>query len=783
MNHATDTPRQFLASFIRGHEKALAESHHFPPRTRPVTAPAIKASNPVAPRPSTSGASAALYSTLSIPTLGLASSTPKPARLFLTPNQTYYLLSRFEELGVDPGPRNIRLENIHAEASSSNYVSFLQNALPTPKARRGSDQISIQSVSSVRSTMSSMWSSLSASLSGGIESRRTKQKAVAKEDLRYLYSAFTKIPHLKLAMDHRIRRIQGYEEFPFDSAVPLWVFKNICDLEIIDVDYRSFYGWDRLADQLRSLTLKRAGLDDIEGLLTSIVLDDMDRRRRRTSKNTASPIGYPSPGAKYAELARSQTSPDTPVARSRPLSGDVSKSLEWSRPPLTTARTTPRPRRRPERRDSAHLDRVAASASSPDTSPEGTPRNSSSHLPGLGILPSNKWQFLRHLGLADNGLTHMTAESLVPIMTTLTSLDLSFNHFVEVPDALSSLVSLRSVNLSHCMIDSLRSLSKTPLPAITVLALRNNRISSLAGIESLVSLERLDLRENRLTDPTELARLTRMPEFRDVYVSKNPFTSMFESYRVTIFNLFRSVPGYLQDVTIDSSGPSSSEKRLLADRAADRPQQPGPNLIQHEVVVMPISSGKNDNQVTICEAPINLPDAAMAEHAHRKKLPKRRVVDVAESHGRSLRRDDDVPPPPPPKDPDYVGTLKNTHKSSHAAGSAAAGSVEPDSAQSRGSPIHASTDRGTPTSMKTGGSSLTSLDAPSFSGSSDMYRKRIEELKQNFGSDWLNMLGDAQTSPISPRAMTTPASPETLSGRAIPQLTPAAVVSSGKGLS
>src|SRR6202044_2797517 len=131
---------------------------------------------------------------------------------------------------------------------------------------------------SVMSGMSSLWASFG--LGSSAASRGERQKAAIEMDLKYLYSAFTKIPCLRLAPDRRARLIEGYEEFPFDSAVPLYAFKNLGSLEIIDVDFRQFFGWDRLAEQLRTLTVKRANVDDPMDLLTNIVLDDMDKRRR-----------------------------------------------------------------------------------------------------------------------------------------------------------------------------------------------------------------------------------------------------------------------------------------------------------------------------------------------------------------------------------------------------------------------------------------------------------------------------------------------------------------------
>lgn len=122
-----------------------------------------------------------------------------------------------------------------------------------------SDSLSIHSVTSVRSVMtgvSSLWSNLG--FGSSITSRQEKAKAALDADLKYLYSAFTKVPCLKLAPDRKAKLVEGYEEFPFDTAVPLLAFKNTSSLEICDIDIRQFFGWDKLSEQLRSLVVKRA---------------------------------------------------------------------------------------------------------------------------------------------------------------------------------------------------------------------------------------------------------------------------------------------------------------------------------------------------------------------------------------------------------------------------------------------------------------------------------------------------------------------------------------------
>ncbi|KAF1815611.1 hypothetical protein P152DRAFT_496222 [Eremomyces bilateralis CBS 781.70] len=581
-----------LASFVRTHEKALANALQLQRNQRPHgSSSQATGSMPVMPTTPQSS-SASLASALSLPYLSFTSYNLKPAKLTLTPHHLFYLLSRFEELGVQVGPMNVRLENIHTDVSPTNYVSFLNQA-QRKKSRGPSDRDSIHSVSSMRSVMSGM-SSFWSSLGFRKDSKSEKQKAAIKEDLRYLYSAFTKIPCLRLSPDHKAPLIAGYEEFPFDSAVPLFAFKNLGALEIYDVDFRQFYGWDRLAEQLRSLTVKRGGVDDPADLLINIVLDDMDRRRRRSAKGQSSPV-LPVPGSspalKSAELHKQGSTPnslgsETALAVASPQRESIGRTGSTG---STISQRTARPRQRSvspmrgghsSRPTSSNFGRNStatlrrSSGSSGSSLPSGTPRGSSTNLLSLNYFPSTKWRFLRHLSLADNGMTSLNAASFAPVANTLQSLDLSSNLFTEIPDALSSLVALRALNLSNCMIGSLHSLLRNPLPAISTLNLRGNRLRSLAGIERLLSLQRVDFRDNKLSDPTELARLTGVPEIQELFVNRNPFTRTHSNYRVTIFNLFRATPGFIEDIIIDSTLPSYSERKQLVDRAPLPPNLP-----------------------------------------------------------------------------------------------------------------------------------------------------------------------------------------------------------------
>ncbi|KAG9257312.1 uncharacterized protein F5Z01DRAFT_671748 [Emericellopsis atlantica] len=677
-----------LASFVRTHEKALANALQFQRREtrhRPSQSTSSVSTIPKSPslpnRPATSSSASTLAATFSLGALNLTSNNVKSARLALTPHHLFYLLSRFEELGIAVGPMKVRLENLHDTTTAANYVSFLGD---TQRSRsRESDVGSIRSVSSVRSVMSGMsalWASLG--IGASISAARTeRQKAAVQSDLKYLYSAFTKIPCLRLAPDWRARLIRGYEEFPFDSAVPLYVFKNLQALEVSSIDFRQFFGWDRVADQLRSLTLKRAGIEDPADILIDIVLDDMDKRRRRTSKTQSSPgttWGFGGSSRRGSvvpppELQRSMTAPGLGETRLPPSEVRVG-SLTPSEHAIEDSSTSDTTRSYAAVRTSDELSKSPAKSSRPRSNSPSRPNNGRSHSNQLrssqqrirrsgsgssnsslseswhhhgrgsssgnvlvtGILPATKWRFLRHLSLADNAMTSILPTSLAPLSNTLYSLDISSNLFTQIPDSLATLTALRALNLSHCMIDSLQSLTRNPLPAITALNLRGNRLSSLAGVEKLYPLERLDLRDNHLTDPSEIARLTGIPDIREIWVEGNPFTRTHKDYRIAILNLFRKTPGYTDDIIIDGAGPGSNERRYLVERPPVPESVPvvkpkAPEVPTVDVAKPTIVYGSPQSPSSRRERPV--PRAVMSEintgSTRRKKTPKRRIVDLA----------------------------------------------------------------------------------------------------------------------------------------------------------
>jgi hypothetical protein len=803
-------PQQQLASFVRSHEKALANAlqskrqnaprHGHSQSTSSVT---VQPSTALPERPSTSASSAtsALASAFSLGAFKFTSNNVKSAKLALTPHHLFYLLSRFEEMAIPVGPMKIRLENLHDSSTAANYVSFLSNS-HSSRSRDG-DGGSIHSVSSVRSVMSGMsalWTSFG--IGASISAARTeRQKAALQTDLKYLYSAFTKIPCLKLAPDRRARLIKGYEEFPFDSAVPLHVFKNVQSLEVLSIDFRQFFGWDRMADQLRSLTLRRASVEDPADILIDIILDDMDKRRRRTSKaqaQTSPTTSWPantSPRRSYSmhhpELRKSMSMPSSPDPRtsmadlrigSVPLSehaiddvvshsrrpsliggDDEHDHAKYGRPRSNSpSRPTSSSRNQPGHiRGSYHKMRRSGSGSSQSSlSDSWHVRGGSSGNVLNNILPPSKWRFLRHLGLPENAMTMLPATSLFPLANTLYSLDLSSNLFAEIPDSLSTLTALRALNLAHCMIDSLQSLTRNPLPAIAALNLRGNRLSEIAGIEKLLPLERLDLRDNLLADPVEIKRLTVLPDIREIWVEGNPFVRTHRNYRVFIFNFFRSTPGYTEDPIIDGTGPTYSERKQLIDRV------PMPAAVPVVKTAMP-QPPVVDVAVDVCREPAMLrkerpiPKAVASETStRRRKTPKRRIVDLATSNSDA----------PAPIFGTSLGELENNYRISTSQETPTMPSLPAFSNKSvTSTTTTSSTLINTPTNHhillpeapradlpletdlppiydKMATSNRVWVDsewkAADWDANAELYRRRIEALRDKVGSDYLSVLSE-----------------------------------------
>lgn len=315
------------ASFIRNHEQSLAES------------------GVVRRRKISNTSSFSVFNPLGW--IGLTETTPRtPTVLSLDPHHLFYILIRLEALGFDVGSLDIHVDN------PSRPMSFINVA---------DDKLETSSIASFRSSISAI-SKLSI---GSSWWGRTELPSVEKE-LKYLYSSFTKLPALSIHAPGPTVIKELAEDPPGNNAIPLYVFRNLQCLECLDIDPRSLLGWDKLAESLRSLTIKRSGLDDPIVIIVNAVVEDQTRIAAEARSN----------GRRYGSTRSFQRAlvPDT-----------VQEEVD-----------------------------------------EANDTNNSGSLPSFRKLPPLKWAFLRHLCLADNALTSISS-SLFGYLSALTHLDLSSN--------------------------------------------------------------------------------------------------------------------------------------------------------------------------------------------------------------------------------------------------------------------------------------------------------------------------------------------------------------------
>ena len=237
-----------VASFIRSNEARLAEAAFQRRRRR---------------RPSQPPSSGLTLNPLQwFSSDGTQQSTrPKPLMFVIDTHHLFYILTRLEALRYNVGSLDVKAI---APSRPMNYVDVFHG-------EDTSDTISLSSIRTSLSTVSRL--SLGAGLWGRPEPPSLDQ------ELKYIFSSFTKIPALLLRAPgpKQIAEVAG--DPPNENALPLDIFRNLQSLECIDIDPRTLLGWDRLCESLWSLTVVRSGLDDVSDLFIDAVSGDSSRRQ------------------------------------------------------------------------------------------------------------------------------------------------------------------------------------------------------------------------------------------------------------------------------------------------------------------------------------------------------------------------------------------------------------------------------------------------------------------------------------------------------------------------
>ncbi|RPD57632.1 L domain-like protein [Lentinus tigrinus ALCF2SS1-7] len=453
-----------------------------------------------------------------------AVSNAKPVVLAYDYHHLFYLLMRMEALGLEVGSLDIKMDS---PARPMNYIE-----LPTNGDR--SDALSFVSLRSSFSAVSRL------SLGVGWFGRPAPPSL--DSELKYIYSCFTKVPALALHAPESKLIAELANDTPNENALPMDAFKNLQSLQCTDIDPRMLLGWDRLSGSLRSLTVKRSGMEDVSDIFIAAVKDDQARREGRVSS-----------------------------LKSRKLSHGVSRQSSFH--------STKLPESVPEGNEDAE-DEVDAPPSSPDT-PKPLPSNA---------LPSLSWAFLRHLSLADNALTFLPT-SFLPYLTSLTHLDLSSNLLVSVPPGLSALYNLIYLNLSDNMIDSVLGIY-TNLGGVLTLNLSHNRLESICGLERLYALERVDLRHNLIEESAEVGRLATLPNIVEVSVEGNPLVEFEEGYRIRCFDFFWKEK---KNILLDGSPPGFYEKRYLTSPPPEQMTSSRPQSVAVSPPIVAVGSPSKIN--------------------------------------------------------------------------------------------------------------------------------------------------------------------------------------------
>ena len=365
------------------------------------------------------------------------------------------------------------------------------------------------SISSLQTTMSAL-SGLA--MGGGVGQQNRsgggmggwwagKRVDVASE-IKYIYSALTKIPSLRIGPPP-LKLIEGFEDCPGEMSVPLDAFKNVQLLEFDEADPRAFIGWDRLSQQLRSLSIKRSGVEDITDIIIDAVINDGLQRRGERVHHRKRKVHAPDAEGEIGPAAASNSGSATNLGETQSI------SLQ-------------------------------------------------------GPLPSLAWHFLRHLSLSDNSLTFLHP-SCLSCLTSLTSLDLSNNLLNAVPPSLNLLPQLESLNLTNNLIDSVMGIP-TSLPGIKSLNLSQNRLESLCGLERLPTLMRIDLRKNEIFESGEVGRLATLPRIVEVYIAGNPLFEDLDDARVHVFAEFAKEGKNLDRFTLDNEPIGYFERQRVRER-------------------------------------------------------------------------------------------------------------------------------------------------------------------------------------------------------------------------
>ena len=129
-------------------------------------------------------------------------------------------------------------------------------------------------------------------------------------------------------------------------------------------------------------------------------------------------------------------------------------------------------------------------------------------------------------------------------MTSLRTLDLSYNNSLSDISHLSTLTTLRVMSLSSNMISDISHLSN--LRSLTTLYLSDNSISDISDLSGLTALVRLRLSGNMISDLSHLSGLTSLTQ---LYLSDNQISNISHLSTLTALSSLRLAENTIADIS------------------------------------------------------------------------------------------------------------------------------------------------------------------------------------------------------------------------------------------
>ncbi len=199
------------------------------------------------------------------------------------------------------------------------------------------------------------------------------------------------------------------------------------------------------------------------------------------------------------------------------------------------------------------------------------------------------------------------------------------------------------------MIDSVQGIYKK-LGQVLTINISHNRLDSLAGLERLVALERVNVGYNRLEESGEVGRLALLPNIAEVCVEGNPFTEIESDYRVKCFDFFwkegktilldGSQAGFYEKLNLTSRPPEQMSSTRQISKAHS-PSTAPVGVATTAIAVPPAAS----NRASPSSSPTFSPSSShhpspllAATSAKARKKRAKRIVDLdVDSSGNAAR--------------------------------------------------------------------------------------------------------------------------------------------------